>query len=152
MNMNELYDAFTEKKAELKVLEDKIEKHERSIERLKAKYYKTCDSLSWVKCLVYPLAEELKNLVGAEKYDVYGPFGLRAETSIYLRKGKMSGSITLTPHDNFRLYYDTGEKRGQYEARSLGALNGMDNVEAPLPDDVSEIAALLHWFEEAVNT
>lgn len=146
-NMVDIYAAFNEKKDELKAIDEKIEKREAALERLKAKRNKMCDNLSWVKMLVHPLADELKNLVGAEKYEVYGPFGLRAETSIYLRKGNRSGGITLTPHDKFRLYYDTGEKRGYYEDGSIGALNGMDNVEAPLPDDISEIAALLHWYE-----
>lgn len=147
-NMNELYAAYAEKRGELKKITTKIEKHTAAIARLEKKRDKLWDTCGWVKMLVYPLADALKDFTGAEKYKVYGPFGLRADCSIYVKKGNMLGEITLTFDSNWRLHYDTGEKDGSYERGSIGDLNGFDNVTAPLPDSVSEIAALLRWFEK----
>lgn len=46
--------------------------------------------------------------------------------------------------------YDTGEKTGDYQNGSIGELNGFNNVTAPLPDTIPEIAALLRWFDKEI--
>lgn len=146
MDMQDLYAAYNAKRDTLKAMDEKIEKREAALDRLKAKRDKLWDSVSWVDDIVKPLALSLREHTAADNFKVYGPFGLRAYTSIYLEKGNMTGGITLTMNDG-KLFYDTGEKTGDYEHGSIGELNGFDNVTAPLPDDVSEITALLHWFE-----
>lgn len=158
MNMNELYSAHDAKRAELEALRRKVEEHERLIEkhqatirRIEKKRDKLWGSFSWVSMLVEPLAAALKEYCGGDEVKVYGPFGLRAYTSIYVCKGNRIGGITLTTTDaarGWRLRYDTGEKTGAYESESIGALNGFDNKTAPLPDEISEIAALLGWFDD----
>lgn len=86
-------------------------------------------------------------------YEIYGPFGLECETSIYLRKD-MSKSITeqktisihLRPfgdHENDWMTYDTGERVNRYARGSIGELNGYNSVYAPLPTDFNEILKLM---------
>lgn len=155
-NMAELYAAHDTKRRELELLRKKVEEHYRIIEKHKSairhiekKRDKLWDSFSWVSMLVKPLAEALKQETGSESFKTYGPFGLRAYVSIYVHKGQKCGGITLTLDSEGRLRYDTGEKTCRYDSNStgIGALNGMDNVTAPLPDDISEIASLLRWFD-----
>ena len=147
MNLTNLYAAHDAKRAELKAMNEKIEKREAALERLRAKRDELWDSFSWVSMLVDPLAEALAEYPGANGFETFGPFGLRAATSIHLYKNEKLGHITLTLEDGKRLNYDTGEKCGNYASGSLGNLNGFDNVTASLPDSIPEIAELLHWYD-----
>lgn len=132
---------------------EKVERLEKQIEKLEKKSDDIRYGRGWVKGIVEPLAEELSKRTGL-KYEIYGPFGLRCETSIFLRED-MSKSITeqetrsikLTPYttkDGIEsVKYDTGEEQGEYQIGSIGYMNGFNHVSAPIPDTIEEIEKLL---------
>lgn len=96
---------------------------------------------SWLDSAVAALAVDLEEYTG-ETVAVSGPFGLRAEVMV-----KVGNTYTIiTPsfeNDGFKLYYDTGETTGEYQPQTLGDWNGLNNVQAPLPDTLMEIAAIM---------
>ena len=111
----------------------------------------------WYNGTVVPLAESISKAIGMP-YDIYGPFGLNSTTSVYFfLKGKVGDittdatlSITVHPDfsgDEYRLTYDTGKIINDYPPGSLGYYNGMNNEQAPLPDDLESIVALLRREE-----
>jgi hypothetical protein len=135
-----------------------IKAAEAKIERLKkkiGKIEKKRDALplySWIKGFVEPLAQELAEQTGLS-WEIYGPFGLSASTSIYLRED-MSKSITETETFSITLYPDwkdgvltltywTGEITDSYWEGTIGALNGMNLVKLPLSGTIEEIVGLL---------
>lgn len=133
-------------------IDEKISERRAQIERLEKRRERLLD-VGWVEGIVEPLAAALASLTGLS-WEIYGPFGLRAQTAIYLRED-MSRSITeqttrsihLVPkHDKdvgYILHYETGEIDGSYQKGSLGELNGMNRKTAPLPDTIEEIEKLL---------
>lgn len=162
--MQQLYDANF--KQEREVYDDqhqiavKIAKHRKAIERLEKKQNSLWPK-SWVETIVVPLAAKLAEHFNL-KFEIYGPFGLRSTTSIYLLSDPKKGivdsetySITLTPHvvgDGMTVcYYETGEKDATYPPGSIGDLNGYGNVEAPLPDTIEEIIPLMRHSEGKEN-
>jgi hypothetical protein len=139
-----------EKRIEAKV--EQIRKLQESINKLKVKEGKI-KYPSWTEEIVEVLAQRLADKPN-KKYEVCGPFGLRAETTIYLFNDENKSfteqetwSITLTPGDLTKgeIYYDTGEKTNDFSPNSTGAINGMNNVRKPLPETIDEIVALLHY-------
>lgn len=161
LNIVEEYNrAFQARKAEWEAVDAKIEKSQeeierikRRIERLQKKRSKIRFQESWVQGIVDPLAQELAARAGL-CYTVYGPFGLRCETTIYLCSDlsksiteQVTRSITLTPghdaEDNYVIYYDTGEVDEGYQKGSVGYLNGFQYKTAQLPDTIEEVEALL---------
>lgn len=102
--------------------------------------------------IICALAEKLSEHIGLP-YEIYGPFGLEAETSIYLRKDmskRISEQKTISIHlrpfgdrENDWIAYDTGEKIDRYQKGSIGELNGYNSVYAPLPKDFDEILKLM---------
>lgn len=145
--MQELYNNYTKTREEIKKVDDRIARLERKRRSLEEKS-------SWVTQIVTPLAEKLAEHFGLF-YEIYGPFGLGARTSIYLRADMTKSiveadtwGITLSP--SFQdgrpvLYYETGEKTNDYQRGSIGELNGWNNRLAPLPDSVEEIAELMNF-------
>lgn len=132
--------------------QEDINRAERSIQRLNKKISKL-DRPSWVDTLIIPLAESLAKEFQMD-YEIFGPFGLGARTSIYWKKDKKlsiteqeTKSITLLPTnlELAQLYYETGHKRDDvhYQPRSIGALNGMDNEILPLPDSMEDIIKII---------
>lgn len=129
-----------------------IERAEKRIERLQAKQIKVGRNYpSWVDEIVETLAMELANRLH-KNFEIYGPFGLRCETSIYLfdcaDKGiteQETWSIRITPGrlDLGEIYYDTGEVTKEFGSDTIGYMNGMNNVSKPLPDDIEDIIKLL---------
>lgn len=77
--------------------------------------------------------------------DVYGPFGLCCESSIYVKRNdKIIGDLTIIDGNgrgNFlrRSYEDNG----LYEPMSIGWLNGMNHKTYPLPTDNEECMRLV---------
>lgn len=71
-----------------------------------------------------------------------GPYGLRAEVII----SSDSHILIVTPDfedGNLKLYYDTGEKTDRHQPNTIGEINGFNNVQAPLPDTIEEIAGIM---------
>ena len=134
-------------------LEKLISSHQRQIKRLERM------DVGWVKGALVPIAEALSARRGMP-YEIFGPFGMRGETSIYLfdtdnhsfTHGASAWGITVCPvlaHEGddciLSLTYDTGETTRECAPGSIGELNGFNNVTAKLPDTIEEIDALLHY-------
>lgn len=122
-----------------------MEQHQKKASKL----YK--EKLRWIDGIINPLAEKIAKKYNLY-YDVYGPFGLDNETTIYwsdkpkfnIRKDKKIG-ITLYPnnYDQGKINYWTGDTTNQYPKDSIGELNGFNNIKAPLPLELEEIIKLL---------
>lgn len=135
-----------------------IEKRRKQIQRLEKKRDKLAlQAPDWVRDVMHPLAQEIAMKLN-QFYDVKGPFGIRAEVSIYIIEDpdmsiidQGQWSITITPHFNndgdMEFYYDTGEVKEDFAPGTVGSMNGMNNVEAPLPENIDEIIKLLKWCE-----
>jgi len=124
---------------------------ERQIGRLRRKLDKTRRP-PWTDC-VEAIAGELARRTGL-KHDIYGPFGITSQISIYLFEDDQKGiteqptrSLTLMPRfgadDTLRLSYWTGECTSKYVPNTIGEMNGCNKVMKPLPDAMEEIEALL---------
>lgn len=146
-------EVFDEKMGEhnrlIKKYEKLIEKHKEKIAKLDDKKY-NIESPSWIDTILIPLAEELAKRLNLE-YDIYGPFGLRCETTIYFMKDKSISitnqpvkGLTVTPElrENI-LMYDTGEVEEKYQFGSIGYMNGFGKKSLPLPNDIEDILKLI---------
>lgn len=156
-NFNKALDMDREKLKEIdlkiEIKKEKIERLKAQIDKLEKQRVKIICSRNWIKSVIEPLAKELAKRTGLH-WEIYGPFGLNAETSIYLRENmklnitqQKTQHITLIP-DNLkdRTYicrYYTGEKTSKYPKGSIGELNGLNNITAILPDTIEEIEKLL---------
>ena len=162
-NITEIYDSYLAKEREERRINERIIDRELQIARLEKKKSKLG---GWHANLVIPLAEVLTPLLGCDKYEILGPFGLRAETSIWFKKKDSTAkycdySLSLTVHnewekDNYykgqycmstmksvHLRYDTCERDNSYQNGSIGELNGFNKIEAPLPESIDEIIELI---------
>ena len=148
---NRTYELISKKKASVTRLRNQIEKLEN----------KVYNYPSWYEVILNPLAFRLSQDLHLP-YEIYGPFGLSCETSIYFR-ADMQKSICdqpvfhLTVYPNFGreifcLEYDTGERTHEYEDGSIGELNGWNKRRAPLPETYAEVLELVkkNYMEQAV--
>lgn len=161
--ITELYENYLAKDREERRINELIIEHEMKIERLEKKKRKIG---GWFDTLIHPLAKVLTPLLGCENYEILGPFGLRAETSIWFKKKDSTAkycdySLTVTLFNEFdknsiykdrycmsstktvELRYDTGERDGSYQRGSIGELNGFNKIESPLPESIEEIVNLI---------
>ena len=133
-------------------LEKRAEKKMLAAEQQKDKLRKI-PVIDWKDEVVVPLAEEMGKRLGKHPV-VLGPFGLGAEVTISLvdnpnirRLEQDCLEITLEPDfedGRLVLCYETGETYDdEYPPNSLGAMNGLNNVTARLPDSINEIMGLL---------
>ena len=114
----------------------------------------------WLDAVIDPIAEELCEYTGHPFYVVYGPFGLKARTTIYLMDNpekdivhKPSWALTVIPYIDysmsndrkFSLKYETEKIIEEYPRGSIGWMNGMGHEELELPDTIKEIVALLRY-------
>ena len=139
-------------KENVKTAEKRLQKAQARVEKLEQQLNKlpyTC----WVDGVVEPIAKILAERTGLH-WDIYGPFGVMCETSIYLMKNKdvsitkqKTLAIRLEPHfdqhGDLIICYRTGETTNEYPKGSIGWMNGMNCETAPLPDTIEEIQALL---------
>ena len=163
---------FNEKK---KVLEEKFDvlcnraiALQKKLERAKARADKAYDKITKlcvnerpsIHCnLIVPLAKKLSEHFDMP-YEIYGPFGTECETSIYLRKDMSKSiseqptvSLTLRPSwETTWLTYNTGEKIKRYPKGSVGDLNGLNDVYAPLPMEFEEILKLVEYSDSTEKT
>lgn len=152
MNLNEIMEAYENKRTswnnkliqlqeKVNTLAERLRKHEEK----KPYFYDN---------VTKKLAEELLKETGLKYYDIYGPFGIEAEVSIYLSNyGKKNRieicevetyGLTLRPTKNGFSYW-TGEKTNEYPKGSIGYMNGLNNVHKDLPNDIKEIVKLLRY-------
>ncbi len=161
--ITELYDAYLAKSQEERRINERIIDRERQIARLNKKK----DKLGgWHANLIIPLAKVLTPLLDCDTYKILGPFGLRAETSIWFKKNGSTAkycdySLSLTVHHEFhdnheykkrycsaamksvQLRYDTYARDNSYARGSIGELNGFNKIEAPLPESIDDIVKLI---------
>jgi len=139
-------------KENVKTAENRLQKAQARVKKLERQLNKL-PRTGWVDGVVEPLAKVLAERTGLH-WDVYGPFGVMCETSIYLMKDKdisitkqKTLAIRLEPHfdqhGNLIIRYRTGETTNEYPKGSTGWMNGMNCITAPLPDTIEEIQALL---------
>ena len=143
----------------------KVIKLEKSLNNANKKLMEQQEKASTFDSILYPLIDEIKKRCGYEYADIYGPFGMTCETSIYFshvgshksRNHLKCDSIdicdvdtwglTLCPNDHYRSGYEyfTGETTNQYPEGTIGYLNGMNNIYKELPCDIDEIIKLLSF-------
>lgn len=151
--------------AKRKELQKEIEKQEQRIERAKRQIEKLENTLNnddchayWIDDIVVSLMHDLEELAGDGWCgEIYGPFGVFCEASIYLRKD-MNKSICEQPTYSLTVYppmdnggnmqFNTREKTNLYPKGSIGDLNGGNYVTADLPDTVEEIWKLMQYTEK----
>lgn len=110
---------------------------------------------NWIDTVIQPLVADLEMATGLSAR-MHGPFGIRCECCILLNENAVQGErkqILITPDFNFydneteiMLYYDTGEVDNTYPPKSIGAINGMNNIRKRLPDTLEEIVVLLQTY------
>lgn len=138
-------------KAEKEAIELKIERLEKKLEKIKSKRPYV------VQNVLIPLAKEIKARCGFKAFEIYGPFGIASETSIYFANIGKDGDIKICDvetwsltlqwaydgDDLHHLEYWTGETTNDYPKGSIGEMNGLNNVYKELPMDVDTIIKLL---------
>lgn len=113
---------------------------------------------SWIDTLVKPIAEAAVATMPGWSYEILGPFGLCAAVSIHFtkngvdwRKPTQKGalrSITFVLGD-----FEQGELQvrdytqdsGRYPKGTIGELNGMNQLDLPIPPEAT-IAWFLKWI------
>lgn len=124
-------------------------------------------TVSWVDEIIRPMAESIAKKKG-KKAEIMGPRGICFKVTIILHSRNdgdcfMEWSekeiLTVEPQmdgSEPRMYYETGEKKERFAPGSIGAINGLNNVTAVLPDDECEVAALFRrepcWREMEEET
>lgn len=136
----------------------KVSKLEEQLRKTEAKLDKLALKRPYViQDFVIPLAKELKARMGLKAYEIYGPFGICGETTIYLSNNGIDDDIPITRVETWsitlewnynedgtiNLLYQTPEKTNKYGPNTIGALNGLNDVYAPLPDTIEEVIKLL---------
>lgn len=144
--MSEIYAGYARNKNEVARIKRLIERHKKTLRRLN-------DNGGWMNLMVKPLASAISERLGGIPWEIYGPFGLSAETTIYLFPSggddichDETYSITVYPShctEEFTLDYDTGARTNTYAPGTVGALNGFNKVKAPLPDEIDNVLKLL---------
>ena len=138
-------------------LERKIEYHKKRINKIEGKCYS-------VEGILIPLVKEIQKRCGYEYFEIYGPFGMTCETSVYFshegtKQRKVWGDdnidickvdtwgLTLTPCGTCESGYKywTGEQTNEYAKGTIGYYNGMNNVYKELPADIDEVIKLLRF-------
>ena len=150
--------------SEYREYDQKYQARKEQLERLIYKHKRTLDRLEhshqgWFDRVLVPLAVHISSELGGLPYELYGPFGLSCETSVYFFPTEghdickdETYSLTVFPEwreggygyrDGFYLAYDTGLRRNLYKPGSIGDLNCFNTVKDELPDSLEEIMALL---------
>lgn len=111
-----------------------------------------CPVGDWVADVIEPLAKEIGNRLNLES-NVYGPQGLGCRVLMVFgsKEDEEEGIaprlwFTLQPafqENSFELFYESDEETDRYPQGSLGALNGLNKVTKPLPDDIDQIIELI---------
>ena len=158
MSLQNIIDSFNQRKVTYLNNETLIKA---KIERLNRKLDRNQKQRPFVvQDILIPLAKELKERLGLKAYEIYGPFGLENETSIYLANEGKDGNIpicevetwSLTLHWRYKkdsseeidhLEYWTGEQTNEFATGTIGWLNGYNHIFKPLPTDIDEIIKCL---------
>ena len=133
-------------------INEQISRLEQELEETEHSY------INWVDGILIPLAKELMKRKGLKYFEIYGPFGLNCETSVYMANERKGTAIngcfgesnipisdvdtwSLTVHPDMK--YRTKKTLNKHPEGSIGDLNGWNDVYEELPDDIDEIVKLL---------
>lgn len=126
--------------------QEELSRVQRKLARYQAKRGELIPTFNWIETFVHPLAQAIQQELGLASYEAYGPFGLRSEVSIFWHSSeddldKPTYSLRLTPYNLATgvIHFDTGEVSEHYDPNTIGALNGLGNQTAPLPDSLDEL-------------
>ena len=111
----------------------KITWHEKRIMRL-SKQQENIKRPWWVDEIVAPVMVEVARLTPGVTWDIgrLNTHGLRAACSVFGdTENAQTVGLTFT-FDNDILSYDTGEVTCRFDSGTIGAINGMNNVSAPV--------------------
>lgn len=147
---NELEEKISKKKEKIKKLNDDVKK-------LVEKKW-DIQSPSWIDSLLKPMAEVLSKELNL-KYDIYGPFGMRAQTTIYFMEDLAVSiteqdvkSITIIPGklSEAELFYETGKLKPGVPANSnhINDPNGFNKEILPLPENIEDILTIINTKKE----
>ena len=148
---------------------EKVHKLEEKKKAIELKISNECrKNFGDIKLIYKPLAEAICQKMGIKYYEIYGPFGLDCETSIFFSNESKKPSkseklglcrpIDICNVDTYGLYdlvtrgdnetevhYATGEETNEFTKDSIGYLNGFNRVRKPLPDNLDEIIQVLRF-------
>ena len=133
--------------ANLKRYESEEDKIQDKLKRLKRKQERLSqDYPSWTDDMIGPVADAMVKKLPDRTYDILGPFGLTAETSIHFykkgatEKNRFEGdnciSITFRPgelRDGELELVDHTKQTGRYPIGSIGEMNRMNYPAVSIP-------------------
>ena len=161
MELREMIEARNKKVEKLNKERELINKLEQKLEYHKKKETKMWCNSGYIENILIPLGEEIKKRCNFEYFEIFGPFGLTCETTLYfsnvgkhLKTSKQDDidicnvetwSLQLTYNDKYESGYQywNGEVTNKYAKGSIGELNGENNVYVELPMDIDEIIKIL---------
>ena len=149
MNLQDIKKDYQEKNAELQKVKDRIDMRQRQIHRLEKKKERAQNKSHWTHQVneIMKLVEEKTPHVTWDNGDRFVS-GLRCQ---YYRFGKTNEGITValcfTPGNDSNINFDTGEQRGNFHSRSIGAANGFNNVSKRL-EDIQELLDVVERSEQ----
>ena len=116
--------------------------------RTRSKSYK--NDIHWTSHIVGPILEEVERRTGIHFEHSGGTYGLRCEYPAFARdeNGECIAYLCFTPGEKDSVFIDTGEKKGHYHDMSIGALNGMDNIEEEVTSIETVIENLRRRYPE----
>ena len=153
--VKQIVDAYNEA---VNAYEEKHKKYKESLERAQRRLDKlTRNYPTRIKMFIIPLAHAIMEKTGLKYYEIYGPFGLTSETSVYFANEGNRGDIDICNVETWSLTFTwkfgekgeliplvwTGEKTNEYEVGTIGYYNNMDNVYVPLPDDLDAVIKMM---------
>ena len=134
MEFNEIVNSYV--KASERYYEKRLELEE-TIARAESKLREIKDKApNWINNLVKPLAKEIKKRLGMKAYDIYGPFGLDCEVSIYFSNQGKIGNIPITKVDTLKLTIYPQIRKTEFDLVCA-------DKETLLPRTIDEIMKLL---------
>ena len=135
---------YYEKKRQL---ENKIAKEQEKLNKLNN------SSPNWIENLIVPLAKEIKQRLrdkglDIKAYEIYGPFGMQNEISIYFSNHGKDGNIEITKVKTLSITIRPQWRHNENYTKATGfelsyctslSDNGYYKDFAPLPNDIDEI-------------
>ena len=132
-------------------IDQRIIQRELQIRRLKNKLGRLV-YVSWVEEIIRPIAELLIKKQPDRTYDILGPFGLTAETSIHFykkgvtEKNRFNGdncrSISFQPVNlsiGEIVLTDRTADTGEFKSGTIGEMNGMNHPTIPMKKTIDEL-------------
>lgn len=125
-----------------------IVNHKKKIEKLIATRYNKTPH--WIEEILNPLGDQLAKKTGLN-YEIVGPFGMRAQTSIYFFPeganwcGGSKYCLSVIPilNEAIPLLYETGKTIDGMVHTHSSDPNGYNNETKPLPDNIEAIYELM---------